>query len=153
MKKTIMMYSVCVVVAAMTCTVQGQTNFVKQVADLWFTGHKTNVLAIANQRLQQNTNDIAGLLLKMDYETEFLLFDQMSNTIDRVVQVGATITTPKFAALYPLVMEEANYWKKVASTYHPPEQLAADRAKGNIAEKPLSVEFILESLQEDGYFQ
>jgi hypothetical protein len=153
MKTTIMMYAACAAVTTMACAAHGQTNFVRQVADLWFAGHKTNVLAIAGQRLQQNTNDIAGLILQMEYETEFLLFDQMSNTINRVVQVGATITTPKFSALYPLVTEEAEYWKKVASTYHPPAQLAEDRAKGNIAGKPLAAEFLLEALREDGYFQ
>ena len=130
----------------------GQTNFVKQVADLWFAGHKTNVLTIASQRLQQNTNDIAGLLLKMSYETEFLQFDQMSNTMDRVVQVGATITTPKFSELYPIVEASANYWKNLIPVY-PPDQIDPDRAKGKLTEKPLAVDYILEALQEDGYFQ
>ena len=96
---------------------------------------------------------MAGLLLKMHYETEFVQLAQISNTADRVVQVGATITTPKFSEVYPVVVESANYWKKVASEYYPPEEREADRAKGNLPEKPLAVEFILDALREDGYFQ
>jgi hypothetical protein len=147
-----MKQTVVILLLALGICAQAQTNFYTNVTNLWFAGHKTNVLAVANQRLQQNTNDIAGLLLKMSYETEFLQFDQISNTMDRVVQAGAAITTPKFAALYPVLAESANYWKTLIPVY-PADQIGPDRAKGSINEKPLAVDFILEALQEDGYFQ
>jgi hypothetical protein len=44
--------------------VLGQTNFYSNVTNLWYQGSKSNVLEIANARLAQNTNDIAGLILK-----------------------------------------------------------------------------------------
>ena len=47
-----------------------QTNFHTNVTNLWYQGYKTNVLAIANERLSQNTNDIAGLILKAEFQLD-----------------------------------------------------------------------------------
>jgi hypothetical protein len=129
-----------------------QTNFVDHVSGLWLAGHKSNVLAIANARLAQNTNDIAGLLLKMEYEEEFLQLSQVSNTIDRVIQVGGTITLPKFSTQYPFLTDSLIYMKNLIPLY-PQDELLADQGKEVITGKPLSVKPFLQALQDDDYFQ
>jgi len=129
-----------------------QTNFVDYVSDLWFAGCKSNVLAIANQRLQQDTNDIAGLLLKLDYDIEFLQFSSFSNTMDRALQVGATITTTNFVVWYPILMARTEMLRGMIPSY-PPDQIDSGRAKGNLSGKPLPSKSILKALEKDGYFQ
>ena len=52
-------------------------NFVL-VTNLWYQGSKSNVLAIAEQRLAANPNDLAGLVLKMEYDFSFLSFSSIS---------------------------------------------------------------------------
>ena len=51
------------------------------VTNLWYQGYKTNVLAIAEQRLAANSNDLAGLVLKMEYDFSFLNFSNISNNM------------------------------------------------------------------------
>ena len=42
------------------------------VTNLWYEGHKSNVLAMADQRLAVNSNDLAGLVLRMEYDFSFV---------------------------------------------------------------------------------
>ena len=150
MKRTIMLSMAAVFLYALV--VFGQTNFYEQVTQLWYSGQKTNVLNIANQRLQQNTNDIAGLLLKMEYEIEFLELSQVTNTMERVLQVGPNITTSNFVAIYPKVTGSINHLKTMIPLY-PTNELAADQGKWNISGKPLPCGDVIKALQDDGYFQ
>ncbi|MDD2600148.1 MAG: hypothetical protein PHO37_13140 [Kiritimatiellae bacterium] len=64
MSKVVFILGVSIV--CRTC-VFAQTNFYTNVTNLWYQGYKTNVFAIANERLAQNTNDIAGLILKAEF--------------------------------------------------------------------------------------
>lgn len=130
----------------------GQTSFYEQVTSLWYSGQKTNVLNIAEQRLQQNTNDIAGLILKMEYEIEFLDFGAMTNTMRRVLVVGGQITTTNFVAAYPALGGSINHLLNMIPLY-PTNEIAADRAKGNLSGKPLAFKDAIKALQNDGYFQ
>lgn len=129
----------------------GQTNFYKEVSSMWYSGNKTGVLSIAEQRLQQNTNDMAGLILKMEYEIAFLQLDQVTNTMERVLQVGNTIITTNFAAAFPKLQKDINHLKTMIPLY-PSDELAADQGKWNIAGKPLPHTDVLKALQDDGYF-
>ena len=130
----------------------GQTNFTEKVSSLWYSGQKTNVLNIAEQRLQHNTNDIAGLILKMEYEIEFLQLNKAMITMDRVLQVGSTITSSNFVACYPSLAGSINHLKTMIPLY-PPDELAADQGKSKISGKPLSTKDALKALQDDGYFK
>lgn len=148
MKKSIVILSL----ALMTSAALAQTNFTETVSTLWYDGYKTNVLNIAEQRLQANSNDIAGLILKMEYELEFLQLDAATNTMNRVLQVGGMITTTNFVAVFPKLEGSINHLQAVLPLY-PPDELAADQGKCNISGKPLSTSEILQALEDDGYFQ
>lgn len=130
-----------------------QTNFFTNVTNLWWTGHKSNVLEMANARLAVNSNDIAGLILKAEYDLEFLEMDTISNSFQRVIQIGDTITTTNFVKRFK--RERSDYvdildWLKDDPI--PANELPAEKAKGNIIHKELSTG-LLEALQKDGYFQ
>jgi len=130
-----------------------QINFYTNVTNLWCQGYKSNVLAIANARLAVNSNDIAGLILKAEYDLEFLEMDTISNSFQRVIQIGDTITTTNFVKRFE--RERSDYvdildWLKDDPILA--NELPAEKAKGNIIHKELSTG-LLEALQKDGYFQ
>lgn len=132
--------------------VQAQTNFYANITNLWYQGYKTNVLAIANARLAQNSNDIAGLILKMEYHLAFSEMSEMSNSFWRVVNVGETITTPNFAAEFPSKKEHLiNILDSINENPLSPAELIEEQSKGNIIHKPLPA-VLIEALQKDGYF-
>jgi hypothetical protein len=139
------------VLAFGTCA-QAQTNFYTTVTNLWYQGNKSNVLAMANARLAVNSNDIAGLILKMEYHFEFLEMPEISNSFWRVINVGDTITTSNFVAKFP--DERENFLQLLQLfTEHQmsPAELATEQAKGNINHKDMPTDLI-EALQKDGYF-
>lgn len=130
----------------------GQASFSQNVSQLWLAGDKQEVLNIANQRLQKDMNDIAGLLLKMEYEFTFLQLSQVTVTMDRVLDVGSSITTTNFAAVFPELQEEISSMRTAIANY-PPEEFAKDQGKGSIAGKPLPHIEVLQALEADGYFR
>ena len=70
------------------------------VTNLWWNGYKTNVLAIAESRLEANTNDIVGIVLKLEYDLSFTYLDDLTNSFPRALDVASRIRTPSFSALY-----------------------------------------------------
>lgn len=129
-----------------------QTNFYTNVTNLWYQGNKTNVLAITEQRLQQNTNDIAGLLLKVEYQVEFFHFDQLTNTMTHLLTVAESYTGTNFLKRLSVLREDFTVMKEYSTNY-PPGQLEADLPKTNQAGKVMSFGLSLEALQKDGYFE
>jgi hypothetical protein len=130
---------------------QAQTNFYTNVTNLWYQGFKTNVLQIAEQRLQNNTNDIAGLLLKMEYDLEFIETETISNSIHRVLSVGAIVNSQEFKGLYDDLTVTLSILLDAIKEC-PIENLPAEKAKALISGKPLPGSIYLEALQKDGYF-
>jgi hypothetical protein len=133
-------------------SIYSQTNFTENVSSLWLAGQKTNVLNIAEQRLQANTNDMAGLILKMEYEMAFLDFDNMTNTMQQVLTQGALITTTNFVGCYSYMSNCINHMLSVLPLY-PTNEIAGDRLKGNIAGKRMLYSAEIQALEDDGYFQ
>ena len=133
--------------------VQGfaQTNFYEEVSSMWYSGNKTGVLSIAEQRLQQNTNDVAGLLLKLEYEVEFLQLSSVTNTMVQALAAGGAFTGTNFVQVYPALQADYEVMKTVVTNY-PPEELTADQAKSSIVGKTMSCDAAIRALQDDGYF-
>ena len=129
-----------------------QTNFHTNVTNLWYQGPKSNVLAIAEARLTQNTNDIAGLILRMEYHIAFGVLSEMSNSFLRVIQVGDTIKTPHFTATFPSKRKNLLFMlDAIAECPLSPEEIVVEQAKGHINEKPMP-DRLIKALQMDGYF-
>ena len=132
-------------------TAMGQTNLSDQVAQMWLVGQKQEVLDIANARLALDTNDIAGLLLKMEYEIEFVEDEKLTNTMNRISQVGSSITATNFAAVFPEILEDIDtLLELIALTSLTPAELAAERAKGAIVGKPFLRYDAIKALEDDG---
>ena len=141
-----------ILVVAFGSKAQAQTNFYTNVTNLWYQGYKSNVLAIANARLAQNTNDIAGLILKMECQIAFSDMSEISNSFWRVINVGDSITTTNFVAKYPDKRENLlGILEFIKDNPISSEDLATEPTKGAISHKPLPAALI-EALQKDGYF-
>ena len=88
---------------AVACQARAQSDLYATVTNLWWNGPKTNILAIAEERLAANTNDIVGIVLKTEYDISFSPATVLSNSFRRVLSVGALVDTPAFAAAYPRI--------------------------------------------------
>ena len=121
------------------------------VTNEWFQGRQTNVLALANQRLASNTNDMAGLLMKASYDFDFADANTLSNSLVRVLSVGETISTPSFTNAYRLVRLDIRGTFKTLSS-ETPEEHASDMLKIMGAGHQMAYEDALKALDDDGYF-
>lgn len=142
------------IMAVVVCTgiVHAQTNFHTTVTNLWYQGHRSNVLVMAEARLAQNSNDIAGLILKMEYHCVLLDdLSQISNSIWRVIHVGDTVTSSNFVKEFKIERQGLLYGLDIFKTYPTPAQLPGERAKARFIHKPLPTD-LLDALQADGYF-
>ena len=147
MKRWVLVFGILAVSTAKSQT----TNFYTNVTNLWHQGHKSNVLEIAEQRLNTNTNDMPGLLIKLAYQEEFLLLDSISNTVNKTISVGGTITNQNFKTHYSSFKENQEFMLDFLTIYNPtPMELIQERAKGLIPQKPFIYSKYLEALQKDG---
>ena len=136
----------------MTAMTYSQTlNFHANVTNLWYQGYKSNVLEIAEQRLNVDTNDIAGLILKLEFNIAFLDFPAFSNTAQRIINIGTTITTTNFASVFPSYTNDIHVLLDFLPQYHP-DQILIDKPKAFIPHKPFPASKYIKALQDDGYF-
>lgn len=127
------------------------SDYYTNITNQWWQGHQTNVLAMANQRLAANTNDIAGLLMKASYDFDFSNSTTLSNTLARVLSVGGTVTSSSFSKTFRLLQLDIQCTFKTLATETPQEH-ATDMLKVLGAGHPMAYDFALEALDDDGYF-
>lgn len=125
------------------------------VTNLWYEGHKSNVLAIAEQRLSVNSNDLAGLIIKMEYDLEYMNVSNYSNGILRALEVSRSVTNECFAsgrAFFEMAL--LSFLDYVAHGRRPltHEEEELERAKAAIIHKPMTYEIPLKALHDDGLF-
>lgn len=136
--------SACIFASNASTTFDSFTN-------LWYTAQHSNALAMANQRLAVNSNDVAGVLMKASWDFEFLEPADLSNTLSRVIQVGGTCHTPAFTNIFEITKIDARCLLD-AFALEPPEERIADRAKRGLPGKLPHYLEELKALDDDGYF-
>jgi len=121
------------------------------ITNLWWQGHQTNVLSLAELRLSSNSNDVAGLLMKASYDFDFADSETLSNSLVRVLQAGESVTTPAFTNWFWRTQIDIRCTfrtlAKETATQH-----AADMLKVQGAGHPMAYEDDLKALDDDGYF-
>ena len=147
-----MRYLILSLIMSFAVQTYAQSSFYKRVSTMWFEGDSQGVLEIANQRLAQNSNDLAGLLLKFQWHGEHLQFAGMHYTMAQVLEVGATYPGTNFAKVYPLLRDADEIRKLIVKNY-PLDAYAKDILKTNIPCRTMSCDAALKALQDDGYFQ
>ena len=132
-------------------TAYAQTSFYDHITQLWLAGQKQAVLAIAQQRLQQDPDDIAGLLIKLQYQIRVIDAVGVAETAPRVVAIGETITTENFRREFPTLKHICTRLQATsAELIANPQELERERAKFQPPTMPLGP--ALKALQDDGYF-
>lgn len=125
------------------------TPWVDGMETSWRAGEYDKVLRIAEARLSKNSNDLAGLILVINYDLEYLDLTHLETSIDRAISVGEKVKSPHFATLYPRFVFELRAVKKAAIDYTP-EELERDRKKSGMKDKDLGLVEELQALELDG---
>ena len=124
------------------------------VTNLWWNGYKTNVLAIAESRLEANTNDIVGIVLKLEYDLSFSYLDDFTNNIQKAINIASHIHTPNFSATFDEFAESLTFLETFIREHPLSESdLQRERAKGNITHKRMNLRYYLKALDDDGFFE
>ena len=134
-----------------------QTNFVVQpfttVTNLWYEGHKSNVFAIAEQRLAANSNDLVGAIMMFDYDLEFSNEGNYSNDVRRIFSFTNNLPIGTFVNNIDLVTSALNgFLDYLSSNPMTPAEIQKDKSKALIIHKPMSNEILLKWLHDDGLF-
>ena len=124
------------------------------VTNLWYQGSKSNVLAIAEQRLAANSNDLAGLVLKMEYDLEFSNDSSLSNNVAVFLSAAEAATNCFVHTDYLKIKMNLNWFLEfLANEYHPtPSELVEEKAKACVLHKRMTYERYLKWLHDDGLF-
>ena len=127
-----------------------QSELYATVTNLWWNGPKTNILAIAEERLAANENDIVGIVLKTEYDISFSRASVLSNSFRRVLSAGATVDTPAFELAYPKIA-----WN-VSGAFLSLERYTdavydEEHHKGFTTHKEMNMKWAWEALREDGW--
>ena len=125
-------------------------DFFANVTNLWYQGRKSNVLAIAEERLSANAEDAAGLLLRLEYDLEFLNVDRLSNSVLRVKSAFTPIEAPSLSFWKPIFMETLDYLLDIQTTTNFYATLDVDRAKAALPEKHMLFDEEIRALCLDG---
>ena len=121
------------------------------ITNLWYTAQHSNVLALANQRLAANTNDVAGCLLRASYDFVYSDASTQSNSLDKLVSVYRSVQTPAY--LRSCMFLEADVAGiKLWLSHETPEQHAETLTKGSCPGRLPHYIRQLTALDEDGYF-
>ena len=127
------------------------SDYYTSVTNFWYQGQQTNVLALSEQRLATNQNDIAGLLMKASYDFDFSNATTLSNTLARILVVGDTITTPAFTNAFRLTAIDIR-WTFATLSSETPAEHASDMPKVTGPGHPMAYSDELKALDDDGYF-
>ena len=146
MKKCIITVAVCCLFA----TVRASAYF-DNITNLWSEAQHSNVLTIANQRLAVNSNDVAGVLLKASWDFIFADSVTLSNSMDRVLLVGATVTTPAFTNAFETTKEDVVWMNNYLRHEDPSKRTMNIQKAIRRGRMPHYIEE-LKALDEDGYF-
>lgn len=119
------------------------------ITNLWWNGGQSCVLALANARLQSNPNDLAGLLMKASYDFDFADATTLSNSLQRVLDVGRTVTATAFTNAFAMTeLDIRGTFATLAD--ETPEEHAADLQKVQGAGHPMAYETELAALDAEG---
>ena len=125
-----------IILACFVCGALSADNlsFFANVTNLWYQGRKSNVLAMAEERLACNSNDLAAAIMKVEYDLEFLNFNSISNSVYRAINLGKEVTTPVYSAKYESFKADMEDILDVIATY-PMTNVLPDRAKSALPGK------------------
>ena len=135
----------------LACLGASASPYFDNITNLWYTAQHSNVLAIANQRLAANTNDVAGWFMRASYDFVYADASTQSNSLDRVLAVYLSINTPAYRQSCFLLDADVVGIKRWLS-HETPAQHAETLEKGSRPGRLPHYIRQLKALDDDGYF-
>ncbi len=127
------------------------SEYYSNITNDWFTGMQTNVYNEGMARLATNANDIAGLLMVGSWHFDFGDPAVASNAMERIVEVGRTITTENFTnRVWLLELDNRSVFRRLGEETD--EMRAEDRAKASATGLLPHYWRELDALDCDGWF-
>lgn len=123
--------------------------FSATVQQMWFSGHQECVLIIAQNRLQHNPADIAGLLIKLEYEIDMLDVKHMQQTSDAIAKASQQINSPAYREKKPLLKETLDTIRRLIEISSV-EQIEEEKKKSGGKRKTMSLLIFIEAAEKDG---
>lgn len=127
----------------------GPIGFSEFIEQQWLLGNKKEVLQLAETRLQKKPNDLACLLIVLDYAVEFMELDKMRSIIPRIKKAVAITSSKNFEQQKKLLTGSLEVFEQLLPTITP-EMAQAESHKGFIKNKPLSSLVFIQALETDG---
>lgn len=128
-----------------------KTPFSTAIAKLWKNAEKKQVMKIGNQILQKDSQNIIGLLIKMEYEISYLEFNKLEktmNSIQKNINEGR-YSSKNLKKQIPLLKKTIQVLSTAIKKY-PQEEREIDLKKANLKGKDLSCINIIKAAEEDG---
>ena len=140
------------IVLAVTATVGAvpTTNTYVSVTNDWYNGNWSNVYELAQARFSANSNDLVAATIMVDYDVLFSDFHAMSNSIIRLTNIAHNVSLPAYTNIYQKLRPG---WEFFLDEFLPRQtevNLQDQRTKSYIIHKPMSSDFILDILWQNG---
>ena len=87
--------------------------------------------------------------MKMSYEMAFSDLSNYTNTLQRLITVGGSVTATNFASLYPILELESDGIKQLLSAVTT-NDVAQWAQKASITNKPMTYRRLIQAIQSDG---
>lgn len=135
--------------AATVCAIPTTNTYVAVTND-WYNGNWSNVYELAQARFAANSNDLVAATIMIDYDVLFSDLQSISNSIIRYMRISDTATLPAYTNLYHKMRPG---WEIYLNEFLPQqneESLVERNTKSYIIHKPMSSDFILDILWQNG---
>lgn len=113
-------------------------------------GGKDKVMKIGEARLEQNSDDIVGLIIKIGYYASKSDIDETLVVTEKLIEVGENIKSPAFSRRYATLLLSFKMMLLITPELEP-EKLEFDPEKFARPVKFTMLEYI-EACEEDGLF-
>ncbi len=123
------------------------------VTNDWYNGCYSNVMELADCRLQVNTNDLVGTYLKAEYAISFQSLDDMSNAVSRLIEV---CDSPYAGAYTNVFCQSKEGWEHYLGVLIPSwtaEDVAAQHAESALPHRKMCLERSLRIISEMGLWE
>ena len=115
----------------------------------WYNGNWTNVYELAQARLAANTNDIVGAYIMKEYDMRFSDNAALSNSFQRLIRIGDTVTLPAFAERWSSRRQGYEFYLDQVIPMITDELRAQEQHKAFCTHIPMNCTHILEMLWDE----
>lgn len=142
-------FFISIMLAARGFAVPSANNY-SAVTNDWALGNFTNVYELAQKRLERNANDVVATYIMHDWCISFCNVRDMSNSVNRILTVSASVTNAEFVAVFnrlrPAYIEYRDSFLPTLTQ----QMVDADRSKSYLLGTTMGTSSVLRLLERLG---